>query len=1540
MLPKTHQTSASPGSNCVIASLGDQDTIIKYFQFYATPAKRTTAKPAAVPAKAKPATKNVCRSFLHGRRGSTDSIKISVQNSTCQTQAAGSEATEDTADEQAVATLNDSKTMATGDTVDDQAVEISKDSVVFYVDAPPAAEDGHNNLNGSMKAHLSYSHTQNEIVVESPFDKATSKTQNDLARSVFPHSDVDTNPTLQNEMVDAAGEQEADKALQGSKHAETVGTENVDGYNAVPLQENRDLAHVPTEWPPAPNAIPAANRPRARPRTKEDSKAQNPGQNVQDDPFNLSGRGFWHKHQSFTDNDENHKQAEEGEVEQYDYANDDVADEEADDKGDLLENWGDYTGVNNEYIEDDEDGAGDGALDFCRVRMLDNSSLHPRRRSASPRGQASSAESVNSQPQRPHSTDSATRHQAPTPASLPAVYSPSQRRDLVHGSHIPSRSHSTDSAMQRPDLVHGSRIPCHSHSTESAVRHRAPMPASPPAVYSPPQRRDLVHGSPIPSRSHSTDSAMQRPDLIHSSRSHSTDSTTQRPDLIHGSRIPSRSLSLGCSRSRSRSRSRSPPRRARPQSTDGRSQSRSAGSEGADHQQRGNDDDHRGRDRGTRRRLSTPKRLPPSSPQPEELLESDASHSSDDYAAGVAEKQKRRSFALQRGDRVSPSAEDEDEEDERDFERELNAGGLDDEVVVGKRTKKKGSNKHADSGVGGKGKAKAAGDAQETKKSTAGGSGGGNGKGKGKARAAEVEMQTGGVGPSRRSKPKAKKVAEEEEEEEPRGEEEEDVDWVMYEEGKDAEVDSDEEEDEERRGRGKKKGPIPQAIRDSVQAAYNTFLEAVEEIAAESGKSSQSLHQTLGTTIKAPRTLSGWNVWQRYFAEQEGNPEKLDGKEYSQKSRQAFLEALNDASPGFTDKMARDSALVFKTLPWLSEWHDKLLAQAVVDIREAGKTEAQASKRHPARPKYVKQYRELIKFNLNQQVKEMEHTFGVIEMRERGVAVPLPLKSLVANPGEGQRDQGRKLLGRLLANQLWQLGNRFDAWSGVDTDIMTFKMSALEDANLVIGRVGCDKKKIRAETLDKFMPALLEAQKVPVAEGELPEIMAIVSWDDDEMDLPLEEQAEIAVVIAEDGRALVQVKHSDKYHKEVEAGRKKAKKLAEKAAKKGKKGAKKREKPAADSRNGHGSHRVGPDSGQQHTRPESPASEARYRARPDSHQNRTRYESSALERYEGDQRFRTRSPWHAGSSHQPEPHYHEHRHNSRSRSPAHVSHHDPYREQRRSSRSRSPAHVLHHDPYHERRRNSRSRSPLYRPRNSPPSRAAYQDVYYDGRNNDRYRLTTRTESSYQYNNKFGTSAPRNSRANQCRKDVIKPNAKIYVLRTSDLSARRMCDLQLRNLPGDHAPSLCSQLARRNADPVALAITWTRCRASTWPSKRKEMHNGRAEELERAGKRQRLDEEQLSSTLYQLRFIVGKKKSMTWNATGLRKVERASQADEYTFYLTKDAEGGHSGWRPIPKNCTPVLATETDEGRAQFQSHISYKQDGLNLYCFGQKLFVL
>jgi hypothetical protein len=178
-------------------------------------------------------------------------------------------------------------------------------------------------------------------------------------------------------------------------------------------------------------------------------------------------------------------------------------------------------------------------------------------------------------------------------------------------------------------------------------------------------------------------------------------------------------------------------------------------------------------------------------------------------------------------------------------------------------------------------------------------------------------------------------------------------------------------------------------------------------------------------------------------------------------------------------------------------------------------------------------------------------------------------------------------------------------------------------------------------------------------------------------------------------------------------------------------------------------------------------------------------------------------------------------------------------------------------------------------------------VYYDGWNNDRYRLTTRTESSYQYNNKFGTSAPRKSRANsmsqgrdQAEREEIRPQDQRPVRledvrppakepargqRTESVQPAR--PTQRGPSPSGHHMDSLPRLDLTRLQAVESRMVAPRRREdkagdNAGPSKRKEMHNGRAEELERAGKRQRLDEEQLSSTLYQLRFIVGKKRSMT------------------------------------------------------------------------------
>jgi hypothetical protein len=64
-----------------------------------------------------------------------------------------------------------------------------------------------------------------------------------------------------------------------------------------------------------------------------------------------------------------------------------------------------------------------------------------------------------------------------------------------------------------------------------------------------------------------------------------------------------------------------------------------------------------------------------------------------------------------------------------------------------------------------------------------------------------------------------------------------------------------------------KSGPLPLDIQDRAIAAHEDFLNAIERLANEAGKSAHTLHQFLGTSVKLLRDSSPWNVWQSYYAE-------------------------------------------------------------------------------------------------------------------------------------------------------------------------------------------------------------------------------------------------------------------------------------------------------------------------------------------------------------------------------------------------------------------------------------------------------------------------------------------------------------------------------------------------------------------------------------------------------------------------------------------------------------------------------------------------
>ncbi|KAJ7807900.1 hypothetical protein B0H14DRAFT_3482812 [Mycena olivaceomarginata] len=405
--------------------------------------------------------------------------------------------------------------------------------------------------------------------------------------------------------------------------------------------------------------------------------------------------------------------------------------------------------------------------------------------------------------------------------------------------------------------------------------------------------------------------------------------------------------------------------------------------------------------------------------------------------------------------------------------------------------------------------------------------------------------------------------------------------------GSDGAGSDDEDEDEDE---GHTRGPLSAEVRASLEVIQENFLTAIDDLAKSCGKSSQTLHRALGTTPKVGRAPSAWNVWQKWWADEE-DAKNLRGQ--FAKAVRAALKVKCKIDDTFTEDMLNDSEAVFKRLPWLRKWHDTINAHALADIRSKGKLKGRLQREARALTQISKQLynsykvhwgyvidtqgdssfvfgegddfkemRQTQLHNLAQQMKDQEHI--MIEMRKRGIqAQTVPSKTLVMQDNEKLRDLNRRQFISILANQLYACHVTAGQSPG-DPGAFTMKWTrfldvarqgqcrienyppALEQAGLIIGTPSFNIKKITSEMFAKFLPDMEKASKRPgereEGDDEPVEAMAIVPWTDDECMLSLEEQAAIGIVLSVDGRVLAAVNHSDRYQKEVADAARKAEK--------------------------------------------------------------------------------------------------------------------------------------------------------------------------------------------------------------------------------------------------------------------------------------------------------------------------------------------------------------------------------------------------------------
>ncbi|KAJ7912885.1 hypothetical protein B0H13DRAFT_1874461 [Mycena leptocephala] len=285
--------------------------------------------------------------------------------------------------------------------------------------------------------------------------------------------------------------------------------------------------------------------------------------------------------------------------------------------------------------------------------------------------------------------------------------------------------------------------------------------------------------------------------------------------------------------------------------------------------------------------------------------------------------------------------------------------------------------------------------------------------------------------------------------------------------------------------------------------------------------------------------------------------------------RQALITACG-IDDEFTADMIHNTEAVYTRLPWLKEWHDKLVAQAVVNYRE--KNGAYDTKTYGVHvwgfvvdprgdASYVfgagdefKEMRAAHSYALTDQCKDQEHIFGNIELRKRGMAAQA-LRPAAGNHCRNAGTLGEHELDPTKFQMKWN-AKFLDVAFENKCRIRNYP-AALEDQGHIIGKK-FDVKKIRVETFKEFMPALMKANRqrngpptttiLPFSARHRNAMLRFV----DEMSLPLEEQGEVPLITNVDGTALAYVKQSKAYDKELVSERKRADKEEKSCVKGGK----------------------------------------------------------------------------------------------------------------------------------------------------------------------------------------------------------------------------------------------------------------------------------------------------------------------------------------------------------------------------------------------------
>ncbi|KAJ7236773.1 hypothetical protein C8J57DRAFT_1529839 [Mycena rebaudengoi] len=406
-------------------------------------------------------------------------------------------------------------------------------------------------------------------------------------------------------------------------------------------------------------------------------------------------------------------------------------------------------------------------------------------------------------------------------------------------------------------------------------------------------------------------------------------------------------------------------------------------------------------------------------------------------------------------------------------------------------------------------------------------------------------------------------------------------------------------------------GALSQTQKEQLNALQAQQEAEVAGLAESFGKNTNVLEQYLGRRSHMVKEKGGWTLWQAYYVtpDVEGGghikPEGMSSKDFNCKSHAAYKKAAK-----LSDEDLKNPDLIKAALPWLFKWHEQTVAAVLNTWKDTGKfrrivqkavkpivdqaevvgrqmgidvmgyvidPSGRASFAFGSGPRFER-VKTQYKLVLQRSLKDQEHIFGTTQIELDAIAMgddmpPVVLKS--AGTSQDSHDANRQQFGELVHGiigkvcvqnmkmttenaRAWKMkwGAQWADFAWENQLCMVNWYKKLEDKGHVLGKnvaVG----KIRAKTLCDVLPGLVKKYSRREDEDEDEDddddtsaVLKVESWMAEEKAIPPALQHNIPLVVSEDGRELVQVKHSAKWKKATAAADTKALEKAEKESKK------------------------------------------------------------------------------------------------------------------------------------------------------------------------------------------------------------------------------------------------------------------------------------------------------------------------------------------------------------------------------------------------------